>query len=137
MQSSGTRCPLIEAAPQRPCSAAVGAAAAAPFASGTVSPGIAGTVMPPIVTQPLAGAEGAAGALPEAAAFATGTVKPGIAGKTRPPKFTQPAGADTVASEVTRVGGGKDGVGGAAVIAAGSGGESGSPQPALGARALS
>jgi len=68
---------------------------------------------------------------------ARGTVKPGIAGKTRPPKFTHPAGADTVASEVTRVGGGKDGVGGAAVIAAGRGGESGSPQPALGARALS
>jgi hypothetical protein len=76
-----------------------------------------------MVTQPLAGAGAIAGALVLAAAvFAAGTVKPGMAGKTKPPKFTQPAGAVTVASELTRVGGGKAGASGAAVIAAGSGG---------------
>jgi len=126
MQSSGTRCPLIEAAPQRPRNAALGADAGAPLASGTVSPGIAGTVIPPMVTQPLAGAGAGAGAtegaLPVPAAFSAGTVKPGIAGSTKPPKFTQPGGAETVASEVTRVGGAKAGVGGAAAIATGAGG---------------
>jgi len=77
-----------------------------------------------MVTQPFAGAGAGAtaGALAPTAAFGAGTVKPGIAGRTKPPKFTQPGGAETAASEVTRVGGAKDGDGGAATIGTGAGG---------------
>lgn len=129
--------PFTWATPQRPCRlAAAGAAAGAPLAKGTVSPGMAGTVMPPMVTQPLLAVGAADGAGAACAAVSGGAVRPGIEGSTKPPKFTHPAGAATVANELTRVGAAKGGGAGAVIRGAGAGGCTGAPKPPEGARAL-
>src|SRR6478752_6554394 len=93
---------------------------AAPFASGTVRPGIAGTSMPAIETQPFDAGAAVVPAL--AAVLRAGTVSPGIAGKTMPPKLTHPGGATWTAAGAARAS-----VAGTAVIATGGGGALGGP----------
>ncbi|HEY2407262.1 MAG TPA: hypothetical protein VGI10_14730 [Polyangiaceae bacterium] len=88
------------------------------FARGAVIPGMAGTTMPPIVTQP-AGAGG--GELAPTA----GVVTPGIAGSTIPPKFTQPAGTGACEVAVLAVGGGSGGGPDKKLGATGNGGATG------------